>query len=218
MGAIANCSMGPDCRMQCFQVRLGCQLSRDKYRWTMGSFRTVRTHKLKTAFLSLQSFCSNRPSISVLLLMDNITAISLNRLGGNHSRPLSDLAKEIWTWCIQKKITIHAEHLPGSENIRADWESQYLADPSYWKLDRKVFLSLDRSLGPFTVDLFVSIMYAQVTKYCRWRPDTTAFAVDALSISWSNHHLYLFPPFVLIPRCLVKIQEEKISAVLIAKV
>ena len=87
--------------------------------------------EMKAAFLALQSFCSKRTSISVLLLMDNITAISyLNRLGGNHSRPLSDLAKEVWTWCIQKRITIHAEHLPGSENIRQTGRVDTLQTPA----------------------------------------------------------------------------------------
>ena len=47
------------------------------------------------------------------------------------------------------------------------------------------------------IDLFASRTNAQLTEYCSWRPNPTAFAVDALSISWSNHHLYLFPPFVL---------------------
>ena len=77
--------------------------------------------EMKEAFLALRSFCTGRSSVSVLLLMDNVTAIAfLNKMGGNHSHSLSDLAKEVWMWCIKKKITIHAEHLPGSENIRAD--------------------------------------------------------------------------------------------------
>ena len=44
--AIANCSMEPDYRIRCLQAGLGCQLPRDKYRWTMDGFRTIRTHKL----------------------------------------------------------------------------------------------------------------------------------------------------------------------------
>ena len=54
----------------------------------------------KTAFLALQSFCTGRSSVSVLLLMDHVTAIAfLNKMGGNHSHSLSDLAKEVWMWC-----------------------------------------------------------------------------------------------------------------------
>ena len=149
--------------------------------------------EMKAAFLALQSFCTGRPSVSVLL-MDNVTAIAfLNKMGGNHSHSLLDLAKEVWMWCIKRKITIHAEHLPGSENIRADWESRHLTDSSDWKLHREIFLSLDKRLGPFSIDLFASRMNTQLPLYCSWRPDPTALAVDALSILWGSHHPYMFP-------------------------
>ena len=170
---------------------------------------------MKAAFQALQSFCTGRPSVSVLLLMDNVTAIAfLNKMGGNHSHSLSDLAKEVWIWCIKKKITIHAEHLPGSENIRADWESRHLTDSSDWKLHREVFLSLDKRLGTFSIDLFASRTNTQLLLYCSWRQDPTALVVDALSISWGNHCPYMFPPFALIPRCLAKLHKEGISALI----
>ena len=77
--------------------------------------------EMKAAFLALQSFYTGRSSLSVLLLMDSVTAIAfLNKMGGNHSHSLSDLAKKVWMWCIKRKLTIHAEHLPGSGNIRAE--------------------------------------------------------------------------------------------------
>ena len=43
-------------------------------------------------------------------------------------------------------------------------------------------------------------------------------AVDALSISWQNHRPYMFPPFALINRCLEKVCQEKVDALLIAPV
>ena len=50
------------------------------------------------------------------------------------------------------------------------------------------------------------------------RPDPAALAVDALSIVWTKHHAYMFPPFTLITRCLEKILLDRASAVLIAPV
>jgi len=197
-----------------------CQGTNTGGPWTsVEKLEHINYLELKAAFLALQSFCAKRTSISVLLLLDNITAITfLNKMGGNHSHSLSDLAKEIWTWCIKRKITIHAEHLPGSENIRADWESRHLTDSSDWKLQREIFLNLYNRLGPFSVDLFASRTNAQLPLYCSWRPDPSALAVDALSIPWIGHHPYMFPPFALIPRCLAKLLKEKISAVIIAPV
>lgn len=196
-----------------------CQGTNTGGPWTATEQKHINYLEMKAAFLALQSFCTGRSSISVLLFMDNITTIAfLNKMGGNYSYALSDLAKEIWMWCIERKVTIHAEHLPGSENIRVDWESRHLTDSSDWKLHKEIFLSLNKKLGPFSIDLFASRTNTQLPLYCSWRPDPSALAVDALLISWGNHCPYMFPPFALIPRCLTKLHKERISAVIIAPV
>ena len=56
--------------------------------------------ELLAAFLALKAFAGGQHGISILLLLDSVTAIAfLNRMGGTHSIPLSDLAVEIWNWC-----------------------------------------------------------------------------------------------------------------------
>ena len=117
---------------------------------------------------------------------------------------------------MEREIYIHAEHLPGKENIEADWESRHLHDSSDWRLKRQIFLDLESQLGPFSIDLFASRTNAQLESYCSWKPDPYAVAVDALTIPWTKHFPYLFPPFALISRCLDKIRREQTSAVLIA--
>ena len=83
--------------------------------------------------------------------------------GGSHSRSLSDLAVHIWTWCLKREITLHAEHLPGIENVEADWLSCHTVDSSDWKLRREIFLLLeDKVIYPFTIDLFTSRTTAQM--------------------------------------------------------
>ena len=167
----------------------------------------------------MKSFLPSQGPMSVLLRMDNVTAIAfLNWMGGTHSLPLSRLAVEIWEWCIKRNFTIHAEHLPGVENIRADWQSRHLVDSSDWRLDREIFLHLESQLGPFTIDLFASKTNAQLPTFCSWQPEPKAIAVDALSIPWKEQRAYMFPPFALIPRCLSKLWEEGASALLIAAV
>ena len=175
--------------------------------------------ELLAAFLALRSFVGNKEGLSILLLLDNVTAIAfINRMGGTHSVRLSDLAVEIWNWCIHKNITIHAEHLPGLENVRADWESRHITDSSDWRLHRDVFQQLESREGPFSIDLFASRTNTQLPLYCSWRPDPDALAVDAFSITWRGQKPYLFPPFALIPRCLNRLREEGVTAWLIAPV
>ena len=118
--------------------------------------------------------------------------------GGNHSNSLSDLTVEIWNWCINHLIIIHAEHLPGVQNIQADWESRHARDSSDWKLDRKIFLCLVERLGTFSINLFASRTNNQLPVYCSWKPDPAAMAIDALSIPWMGHFPYMFPQFALI--------------------
>ena len=175
--------------------------------------------ELKAAFLALKSYVRDATKISILLRLDNITAISfINRMGGTHSITLSELATEIWNWCIERQIMIHAEHLPGVENIQADWQSRHLTDSSDWKLHLQAFQAIEDKLGPFSIDLFASRTNHQLPTYCSWRPDPAAMAIDGLSITWRRHHPYMFPPFSLIPRCLEKLEMEKVQAVLIAPV
>ncbi len=72
-------------------------------------------------------------------------------MGGTHSKQLSDLEVEIRKWCLARRILIHAEHPPGVENTKADWESRHMEESGDWMLEQ-----LNQSLGPFTVDLFAS--------------------------------------------------------------
>ena len=88
-------------------------------------------------------------------------------MGSTHSQELSNLAVRILELCIEKEIVIHAEHLPGKENVRADWESQHVRDSSDWMLESATFLQLESRLGPFSIDLFVSRTNAQLLVYCR---------------------------------------------------
>ena len=175
--------------------------------------------ELSAAFLALKTFLKDKRGMSVLLRMDTVTSIAfINRMGGTHSTALSDLAVTIWEWCLEREISIHAEHLPGKLNVRADWESRHATDSSDWMLRRDVFLQLEFIWGPFSIDLFASRTNAQLPAYCSWRPDPSAQTVDALSIPWKDHFAYMFPPFSLIMRCLEKTRSEQATAALIAPV
>jgi len=211
--------LGHNNRGRCLQPGVGGQLSGVIHGvpWTSEEqLHRINFLELKAAFLALKPFCARQQSISVLLRLDNITAINfLNRMGGTHSVILSDLASQVWDWCIKRNILIHAEHLLGVENIRVDWESRHIKDANNWKLNRQVFLELEEMLGP---DMFASRMNTQLQTYCSWRADPAALAVDGLSIPWKEHYPFMFPPFALISRYLDKLCREEVSVLLIAPV
>ncbi|KAJ1105285.1 hypothetical protein NDU88_002693 [Pleurodeles waltl] len=104
--------------------------------------------------------------------MDNLTAVKyINHLGGTKSKPLAELAKHFWEFCLHRKISVRAEYLPASLNSVADWYSRHLSDYSDWKLHSSVFNSIHRKWGPFHIDLFASRLNAQLPRFFSWRPD-----------------------------------------------
>ena len=142
-----------------------------------------------------------------------------NSMGGTHSETLCNLSVHILKCCLERNIIfIHAEHLPRKLNVRADWHSRHTQDCSNRQLHPLIFQQLQDGLGLFSIDLFVLHTNAQFSSYCSGKLEPSAIAIDALSISWRDHHPYLFPPFSLLIRCLEKINREKVEAVVIAPV
>ena len=65
-------------------------------------------------------------------------------------------------------------------------ESRSMKDRSDWKLDRSVFLTIDKIYGPMEVDLFASRLTNQCRRYFSWRPDPFAEATDAFLQDWTR--------------------------------
>ena len=141
----------------------------------------------------------------------------INKMGGTHSRKLCDLALEMWEWCIERRLTVHAEHLPGKFNVIADFESRHPNDSSEWQLSPRVFRELDLRYGPMTVDLFASFRNTQLTTFFSWKPNCKASAIDALAQPLIHHQPYMFPPFALIGCCLLKIRRKVVPFALLVE-
>ena len=45
-------------------------------------------------------------------------------MGTTHSDSCNSLAKEIWEWCIARDIWVSVAHIPGKQNLVADFESR----------------------------------------------------------------------------------------------
>ena len=168
-------AVGSDNRIRCVQKGLGSQLPRSEHGRPLVCSGKDPSHQL-----SRTTGCLSGSEVICLQAESNLDSSSFGQYYSNHfpeqnrgtySPLLSRLAVEIWFWCIKRNLTIHAEDLPGVENVRADWELQYRTDSSDWKLNRDVFLQLGNKLGPFSVDMFASRMNAQLLLYCCWKPE-----------------------------------------------
>lgn len=168
---------------------------------------------VQLGLLQLASHISNK---HIQLQIDNTTVVSyLNRMGGTHSLHLDNLAQAIWGWALLRNIHLSAVHIPGKSNICADYLSRVSQDRSGWMLNRLVFRRLCSMKFLPQVDLFASHLNAQLPQFVSWRPHHQAWAVDALSLTWSNIKAYAFPPFLLINKVIQKVRAEQAHLLLI---
>jgi hypothetical protein len=108
--------------------------------------------ELLAGSLAIKTFTKDKVCAHVKLLMDNTAAVAyINKMGGTHSQVLSNLALDLWEWCIHNNVEVSAQHLPGHLNIRADRESRLLPDSSDWKLNPVMFQSLVIKWGPLEI-------------------------------------------------------------------
>ena len=55
----------------------------------------------------------------------------------------------------------------------------------------------------------------QLPSYYSWKSDPSSLGTDALQQKWYHKSLYAFPPFALIHKVLKKVEEEKVSPLII---
>ena len=184
---------------------------------TAGTLPHINVLEFRAVILSLQSFLPYLRHQTVLIRTDNVTvAAYINRQGGTHSVRLNTLATHLWNWCRRVGITPIASHIPGEENLIADFLSRGRVLPSEWTLHPRVVVGVLQAFGPLQVDLFASALNARLPRYCARTQDPNAWKIDAFSFRWKGLRAYAFPPFPLIPRVLQKIREDEAWVVLIA--
>ena len=190
-------------------------------RWSQkGSMFHIKCLELLAGSLAVKCLTKSKVKAQVLLLMDNVTAVTyINKMGGTHSLLLPQLAKDLWDWCLSHNVLIKAQYLPGVQNVHADRESRVFLDSSDWKLDMKIFNKLYQKWGPLNIDLFASRLTFQLDQYVSWRPDPLAVHTDAFTLNWATFKGYAFPPFALIGRCLQQVKSQRVEhLVLVAPV
>ena len=139
---------------------------------------------------------------------DNTVALSYVLKQGGRIPELGAVAEELWAYCLDHKIHLTADHIPGILNTMADKWSRKVAGPSECRLTDPFFALLQQRRGPFTIDLFASRTNARLPRYFSRYPDPGAEATDALSQDWTREQAYCFPPFPVIGQVLRKLHLE----------
>lgn len=194
-----------------------CEGKRANGGWTEDELsHHINYLELLAVFLGLKSFANTYHNCSILLRVDNTTALCyINRMGGIRFPHLNDLTKSIWQWCEKRNIFIFASYINTHDNIEADEESRKVNADTEWGLSDWAFQKIVQTLGAPDIDLFASRTNAKCIRYISWKPDPDAMTVDAFTVNWNHAFFYAFPPFVLILKCLRKIINDKATGILV---
>jgi len=77
--------------------------------------------ELQAAFFAPRAFCYITSNTHVQLQIVNTTAVAyITNMGSSKSTQLNNLAKEMWTWYINKNIWVSAVHIAGKLSTSAD--------------------------------------------------------------------------------------------------
>lgn len=208
-------STRPHNRVRRQRFRLGHALRGFLHRRKMVLHRMLSAYQLLMAgSFAIRCWIKQKVKCSVLLKMDNVAAVRYaNHLGETRSKTLLDIARTLWEYCLSNQISLSAEHLPGSSNQVADWHSRHWRYVSLWKLNPQIFCQIQTRWGPFSMDLFAYRLDFQLNRYCSWRPDPQATALDAFLQDWSKEQPYAFPPFAMITRLMAQVCRQRAEVV-----
>jgi hypothetical protein len=169
--------------------------------------------------LAVKTFLKGMHGKRVLLLLDNTTAVAyINNMGGTVSAQVTLIARDLWMWCLERDILLSAQHLPGVENTTADRESRKMRDRSDWMIDPSIFSQIQNHFPGLEIDLFASRLTTQLPRFFSWRPDPLAERTDAFLQDWTGLKAYANPPWNLVGRVLLKVEEQTTELVLVAPV
>ena len=94
-------------------------------------------------FLGFKAFFKREKDKHIGIKADNFTAVAyINNMGGMTSELLNELAKSIWRWCRKQNSFLSAQHVPGIENVTADYKSTIFNDTNEWMLKKNIFVRI----------------------------------------------------------------------------
>ena len=175
----------------------------------------INVLELRAILLGLQSLC-RLEEVHVRIMSDNTTALAyIKHQGGVKSPECHEIAKQIWIWAEERNIWLSGAHIPGVDNVLADYKSRHFEDNLEWCLSDKIFRTIVSVFGKPEVDLFASRLNHKLDRFVSWKPDPQAIAVDAFSLDWANDMFYAFPPFSCVGRVVEKILEDNAEGILV---
>ena len=123
----------------------------------------------------------------IKIYTDNTTAVTyVSKMGGIKSPACNEVAREIWMWAEVNKVWLTITHIPGTDNILADFKSRNFSDNTEWSLNEDIFKKVVTNFGQPEIDLFASRVPVPLVEKSRGLSPGGRFPPSF--ISSSNHH------------------------------
>ena len=188
-------------------------------RWPAHMSLHINALELLTVWKVVQHFAPVLKNQHVLIRTDNkATAAYINRQGGVRSAQLLNIARQLLCWARAHCLSIRAAYIPGELNRGADIMSRGGPHQGDWTLHPELVSQVWTRFGRAEVDLFAARGNAQCALWFSLSArDNPPLGVDAFAHHpWPRGTLYAFPPVPLIPRVLDRVQEERLSMIMVA--
>ena len=188
-------------------------------RWSTEQAKAhINNLELLAVILALEQFLPTVRDKHVLLMTDNTTVIgNIKNQGGTHSWELYLLARQLFDWLDLHKVKLTPRHIPGHLNVIADRLSRsHQVIQTEWSLSSPVAQAIWKVWGQPHVDLFATRENHKLPVFVSPLPDEMAWKQDALSISWENLWMYVYPPTSLLMDILTRISQCQCEVILVA--
>ena len=174
--------------------------------------------ELEAVWMALKAFVEAAEGKHVLLNTDNTTvAAYVNKQGGAHSFTLSKRVEAMLLWCQDRRILLSAKYVSGKLNILADALSRaHMILPTEWTVVHRVLEPIWVAWFKPQIDLFATRFSRRLPLFVSPVPDPQAWAVDALSLPWTNLLGYAFPLFPILGKVIRKASIERATLILVA--
>lgn len=125
-------------------------------------------------------------------------------------------AKCLGLWAESHLLSLRAEHISATDNVKAHWLSRIRVEQAEWTLHPSQFQDLTRLFGVPKVDLFATRGNRQIHQFFARYATPEVEGVDTLCCPWPAGLLYAFPPFPHIQRVIWRLLEERAELLLLA--
>ena len=205
---------------RCLKRRLGCSLRRLHSKRRLVSSRKSSSHKLpgtKSGLTGLEKVPALGTRQSSSSCHRQHHSCGIHQQGRRYEVRLTLCPSMATPVLVQSETSSpKGQTHPGCLNVIADKLSrQGQVIQTEWSLHQGVFDLLVQTWHRPQVDMFATKYNCKLAQYVSPMPDPNAWAVDALTVSWENLDMYVFPPVSLLGKVVSKLSDHLYKRVIL---